>query len=75
MDSIRHCTIVFLIALATAPAFAADLVTVSASVSYPTTNPGGHPLGTATSVANVAANSGSLQEQETQSATFEVVAP
>lgn len=137
MHSFKRCIIVFLLAFAAAPAFAAqaDLVSVSADVTYPSANPGGAnegtvlitnntnadvrvrldvrvvfsdgtvqrltgipdpgvlppgggffqsvyfiipadaPLGTAIFVADVAANSGGLQEHETSSATFEVVAP
>lgn len=137
MQSLKHCTVAFLLALAAAPMFAAeaDLVSVTTSVSSPSANPGGAnegtvlinnntnadvrvrldmrvvfsdgsvqrltgisdpgvlppdggyfqsvffvippdaPLGTATFVADVTANSGGLQEQETSMATFEVVAP
>ncbi len=133
MRSFKRCTVAFLLALAALPALAADLVSVSTSVTYPTANqnganegtvlinnnhtadvrvrldmrvvysdgtvghltgipdpgvlpPGGGffqsvffvippdaPLGTATFVADVVANSGGLQERETSSATFEVV--
>ena len=135
MNSIKRCTLLFLLALASVPAFAADLVQVSTSVTYPSANPGGADegtvlinnntnadvrvrldlrvvfsdgkvqrltgvsdpgvlppgggffqsvffvvpadasLGTATFVADVTASSGGLQERETSSATFEVVAP
>lgn len=121
--------------VAAVPAFAADLVTVTTHVTYPTANPGGAnegevlitndtasdvrvrlnvrvvfsdgsvqrltgipdpgtippgggfiqsvffiipanaPLGPAMFVAEVSASSGGLQEQETSSASFEVVAP
>lgn len=134
MHSLRLCAVLILLAFAAVPAFAADLVSVSTSVT-PTANPGGAnegtvlinnnvnanvrvrldvrvvfsdgtvqrltgigdpgvlppdggyflsvffviptdaSLGTATFVADVAASSGGLQERETSSATFEVVAP
>jgi hypothetical protein len=135
MPSLKRYTVIFLLALAAVPAFAADLVSVSTSVTYPSANPGGADegdvlitndtgsdvrvkmnltviysdgrvqrltgiadpgvlppgggyiqsvffvippdasLGTATFVAEISASSGGLQEQETSSATFEVVAP
>lgn len=131
----QRFAVLLLLALATVPAFAADLVSVSTHVTYPSANPDGAnegevlimnntnadvrvrldmrvifsdgkvqrltgiadpgvlppdggflqsvffvipanaSLGTATFVADVAATSGGLQEQETSSATFEVVAP
>src|SRR5829696_2900007 len=46
MNSIKRCTLLFLLALASVPAFAADLVQVSTSVTYPSANPGGADEGT-----------------------------
>lgn len=39
--NIKRCTVILLLALAAIPAFAADLVSVSTHVTYPTANPGG----------------------------------
>ena len=135
MHLLKHCTIALLLAFAAAPAFAADLVSVSSHVSYPTAPqngvnegevlinnnttgnvrvrmnvkvvysdgtvqrlsgiddpgtlpPGGGfflsvyfiipadaPLGPASFVAEISASSGGLQESETSSASFQVVAP
>jgi hypothetical protein len=135
MNSFKLCTVLLLLALAAVPAFAADLVSVSTHVTYPSANRGGAnegevlitnnvnadvrvrlnvrvvyadgtvqrltgisdpgvlppgggfvqsvyfiipadaALGTATYVADVAASSGGLQEQETSSASFQVVTP
>ena len=135
MHSFRLSILVLVVALAAAPAFAADLVSVSTHVTWPTANPGGAnegevlitnninadvrvrldmrvifsdgtvqrltgipdpgvippgggfiqsvffvippdaSLGTATFVADVSATSAGQQEQETSSATFEVVSP
>ncbi|HYC91030.1 MAG TPA: hypothetical protein VEO54_17565 [Thermoanaerobaculia bacterium] len=41
MDSFKRCTILFLLALAAVPAFAADLVTVETHVSSSTASPNG----------------------------------
>jgi hypothetical protein len=49
MQSIKRCTFLLLLALAAVPAFAADLVSVSAHVTHPTANPGGFNEGRCTS--------------------------
>jgi hypothetical protein len=135
MHSSKRYIAFLLLALASVPVFAADLVSVTAEVTHPTANPGGAnegtvlitnstnadvrvrlnvrvvfsdgtvqrltgisdpgvlppgggyfqsvyfiiptnaSLGTATFIADVSAASGGLQENETASATFEVVSP
>ena len=133
MHSIKRCTVLFLFALVAVPAFAADLVSVSTHVTYPSANRGGAnegevlitnsvnadvrvrldvrvvfsdgsvqrltgipdpgvlppgggfiqsvwfvipadaPAGPATFIADVVANSGGQHENETGTATFDVV--